>query len=146
MSVEENKEKVRHWFTEVVNGKTDLDTFYAELDATISRKFVDHDMPNSEQGYANLKSLLPGIFHAAPDVHFTVLQLIGEADYVAVRVQGEATHTGEFMGKPATGKKITWTENEIYRFEDGKIVESWGEGTLEDALASIGIHLKSNDN
>ena len=34
---------------------------------------------------------------------------------------------------------MDWTENEILRLRDGQIVESWGEGSLEDALASIGF-------
>ena len=36
------------------------------------------------------------------------------------------THTGEFMGVPATGKQIQVRGIEIWRCADGRIVERWG--------------------
>jgi predicted ester cyclase len=47
------------------------------------------------------------------------------------------------MGIAPTGKHISWTENEIFRFEGGRIVESWGEGGLDEALAEIGLGFRS---
>ena len=46
------------------------------------------------------------------------------------------------MGIPPSGKQITWTENELVRFDQGRIIESWGEGTLDEALAEIGLAFK----
>jgi predicted ester cyclase len=63
---------------------------------------------------------------------------------VAVRVRGRATHTGEVMGIAPTGKRITWTENEIFRIANGRIVESWGESGLEEALAEVGLAFKGS--
>lgn len=39
----------------------------------------------------------------------------------------------------AVGQRIEWTESEIYRFDRGLIVESWGEGSLDEALTSVGL-------
>lgn len=44
-----------------------------------------------------------------------------------------------------TGERISWRENEIFRFEDGRIVESWGEGGLDDALAEIGFGFRAKE-
>jgi predicted ester cyclase len=36
------------------------------------------------------------------------------------------THTGDFLGVPATGKQLQVRGIEIWRLADGKIVERWG--------------------
>jgi predicted ester cyclase len=36
------------------------------------------------------------------------------------------THTGEFMGIPATGKRITYPGIDILRIAGGKVVDRWG--------------------
>jgi hypothetical protein len=51
--------------------------------------------------------------------------MIAEGDKVAVRWTWSGTHTGEFMGIPATGRRITLTGVSIHRFADDKFVESW---------------------
>jgi len=139
MSTEANKAKVRRWFGEMVNGRTDIATLMAALGETFAPEFVDHDGPDPRNGREALKRALPGLLKALPDAHFIVEQLIGEGELVAVRLRGQATHTGEVMRIVPTGKHITWTENELVRFENGRIVESWGEGTLDQALAEIGL-------
>jgi predicted ester cyclase len=142
MSAERNKETVRRWFTETVRGGSDADTLKAGAERTFSPHFVDHDGPDPEQGREALLRVVPGLLRALPDARLTIEQLIGEGEVVAVRLHGEATHTGEAMGIAPTGKRIAWTENEIFRFEDGLIAESWGEGGLDEALASIGFGFK----
>ena len=142
MSVEENKARVRRWFTETVTGRVEVSTLLRELDETFAPTFVDHDGPDPEHGRDALKKTLPGLLQACPDAKLTIEHLIGEGDYLAMRVRGEATHTGELLGRPPTGRRITWTENEIFRLEGGQIAESWGEGTLHEALATIGLSFR----
>ena len=144
MSVESNKALVRRWFEEIVNGRTDPTVFQSALDETIAPNFVDWDGPDPTNGREAMRRAVPMLLKALPDAFFTVEQLIGEGDLVAVRVRGQATHTGEVMGIAPTGKHITWAENEIYRLADGRIVESWGEGSLEEALAEIGFAFKGS--
>ena len=143
MSVSEHKETVRRWFAETVRGGIDVEVLVRTLDETFAAGFVDHDGPDPEHSREVLRRVLPGMLHAFPDLRFTIKQLIGEEDLVAVRLRGEATHSGEVMGKAPTGKHITWTENELFRFEDGQIVESWGEGTLDEALAEVGLRFRA---
>ncbi len=142
MSVDAHKALVRRWFGEIVNGQTDPATLLAALAATFAPEFVDHDGPDPRDGRAALQRALPLLLAACPDTRLTIEQLLGEGDRVAVRVRGEATHSATVMGIPPTGKRIMWTENELFRFERGQIVESWGEGTLDAALATIGLAFK----
>jgi predicted ester cyclase len=46
---------------------------------------------------------------------------------------------GTFMGLPATGKSITMTGIEIFRIENGKIAELWGEANLLGLMQQLGI-------
>jgi predicted ester cyclase len=144
MSVESNKALVRRWFEERVNGRTDPAILMVALDETIAPDFVDHDGLDPSHGREAMRRALPVLLKALPDASFTVEQLIGEGDLVAVRVRGQATHTGEVLGIAPTGKRISWTENEIFRLADGRLVESWGEGGLEEALAEIGFAFKGS--
>ncbi|TET85665.1 MAG: hypothetical protein E3J37_01425, partial [Anaerolineales bacterium] len=62
---------------------------------------------------------------AFPDMKVTTEDIIAEGDKVVIRWTATGTHQGELMGIPASGKQVTWTGMTIYRFADGKIVESW---------------------
>jgi predicted ester cyclase len=46
-------------------------------------------------------------------------------DRVAVRVTARATHSGPFMGVPATGRSYAIGEIHIFRIRDCKIAEHW---------------------
>ena len=56
--------------------------------------------------------------------------LVAEGDRVVHHSRSTGTHTGTFLGIPATGKRVTVDHVEIWRIENGKIVEQWG-GTWE---------------
>ena len=60
-----------------------------------------------------------------PDHHVTIEDMVAEGDKIACRWTTTATHEGGAFGIPKTGKQMTWTGMTIYRFVDGKIVESW---------------------
>jgi predicted ester cyclase len=57
--------------------------------------------------------------------------LIAEEDKVVARWWSRATHRGDYMGIPPTGKEVEFTGISFYRIEGGKIAESW---TIEDEL------------
>ena len=44
---------------------------------------------------------------------------------MAVRLQFRGTHSGEFLGIPATGRSITYVSHEFYRIAGGLIAEEW---------------------
>lgn len=60
---------------------------------------------------------------AFPDLHVTILELIGEGDRVAARVRLEGTHEGDLGGIPATGRHVTYEEMAFWRIEDGMMRE-----------------------
>jgi steroid delta-isomerase-like uncharacterized protein len=63
--------------------------------------------------------------HAFPDLHAHIEDIFGAGDKVAVRLRFRGTHSGEFLGLPATGRTIEYVSHEFYRIADGLIAEEW---------------------
>jgi predicted ester cyclase len=116
---ERNKAIVHRLVTEVLNGgRLDvIDELYAPVLAQEARAWI-------------------APFRASfPDVRMDVIELIAEGETVVGRFACSATHTGEWLGHPPTGRRFeAIDEVGIYRFQDGLIVSAWG---LEDNLARL---------
>jgi len=70
-----------------------------------------------------------------PDMRMEVIDLIAEGDRVAGRFTCSATHLGDWLGHPPTGRRFeTIDEVSIFRFCGGRIVETWG---IEDNLMRL---------
>ena len=65
--------------------------------------------------------------------------MIAEGDKVVLRMTGDFTHLGEFMGIPPTGKPITWSCIDIWRIADGKFVEHWVEADMISVMQQLGV-------
>ena len=61
----------------------------------------------------------------------TIEDLIAEGNKIVARWRSHATHQGEYMGIPPSGKEVEFTGISVYRIEAGKIAESWN---VEDQL------------
>jgi predicted ester cyclase/uncharacterized protein YndB with AHSA1/START domain len=83
------------------------------------------------------KNIGRAIFAAFGNVHVEVNDTIVEGDRVVERHTATAVHKGEFNGIPATGKRVHWTENHIYRIADGMIAETWSEPSFHDLMKQI---------
>jgi steroid delta-isomerase-like uncharacterized protein len=129
MSIEENKAIVRR-YQEIYNSNNveGLNEVVAE-DLLTPRM-----MPGMPQGLEGAKKIHMGTLVGMPDWHTQIEDLIAEGDKVVARITMTGTHTGDFFGFPATGKKISFTGIYIVRIVDGKIAEHWGE---EDSLGLL---------
>lgn len=119
MGVAENQELVRQMFEKSINAR-DASAFEEYIGDT----YVNHDMP-AEPGPAGLKAVMGQFFAAFPDMRIVVEQSIGEGDIVATRGHFEGTHDGDFMGVPATGRKVNVQYMDMWRLQAGKAVENW---------------------
>ncbi|MCL2300807.1 MAG: ester cyclase [Firmicutes bacterium] len=64
---------------------------------------------------------IPGL----PDKHQTVKMQLAEGDMAFTYCIAEATHSGPWFGIPPTGKRLTYENLYISRFEGEKIAEHW---------------------
>jgi predicted ester cyclase len=77
---------------------------------------------------------------AFPDQECTIEDIIAEGDKVMVRLTIRGTHQGEFMGIPATGKKIVEEMVAIAHYKNGRMSEGWGYyGPGGNILQLLGI-------
>jgi predicted ester cyclase len=116
MSVEENKALVRREQDELWNQTGNLDVA-GELFAPELAEAAKQEASDFRRGF--------------PDVVSTIEDLVAEGDRVAARWRARATHQGEYVGVPPTGKEVEFTGISVYRIEGGRIAESW---TVEDEL------------
>jgi steroid delta-isomerase-like uncharacterized protein len=76
---------------------------------------------------------------ALPDMRVTVNQVVAERDLVSVFWTASGTNTGEGMGFPATGKRITVNGMTLFRFKAGKISEEWSVFDMLSAMRQAGL-------
>jgi predicted ester cyclase len=123
MSVEENKALVRREQEELWNHTGDLDAA-GEIFAPDYVEAARQEAADFRQGF--------------PDVVSTIEDLIAEGDKVVARWKSSATHQGEYMGIPPTGKEVEFTGISVYRIEGGKIAESWNSEDQLGLMRQIG--------
>jgi steroid delta-isomerase-like uncharacterized protein len=74
---------------------------------------------------------------AFPDLKARIEDIVAAQDKVAVRLRFRGTHSGEFLGIPATGRAIEYVSHEFYRIADGLIAEEWICSDLATLLRQI---------
>jgi steroid delta-isomerase-like uncharacterized protein len=96
-------------------------------------------LPIGATGADALKQVWAMLLRVYPDIHLTVQDVIAEDDKVVGRTTVTGTHQGEFMGVAATGKPVTYDEIFIFRFADGRVVETWGVVDVYSQMRQIGV-------
>jgi predicted ester cyclase len=123
-TMDHNKDVVRRLIDEVLNGgKLDvIDDLYTPALARGARRWI------------------APFLASFPDVHMEIIDLIAEDDRVAARFTCSATHLGDWMGHPATGRRFEGVD-EVYffRFSDGRISHAWGLEDTLDRLEQLGL-------
>jgi predicted ester cyclase len=121
---EQNKKAVRRLVDEVMNlGRTDvIDDLYAD-------ELAD-----------SVKRWISPFRSSFPDMHMVVVDLIAEGDTVVGRFTCSATHLGTWRGHPPTGRRFDAVDEvSIFRFSDGRIVESWALEDDGERLRQLGL-------
>ena len=132
---EANKTLFTRFINEVLNNKN-----VNAVDELMAANYIDHNpAPGVPSGTEGMKQLMSMFFSAFPDLHATIDVLVAEGDLVVGRMTNTGTHTGDFMGIPATGKKVSFTETHIVRIADGKAVEHWGNQDDMGMMQPLGV-------
>jgi len=134
MSTEQNKTIVRRVFDEIVN-KGNLGV----ADELLAADYVNHDFPAPAPGAEGFKLVTTMFRSAFPDIVVTLEDEFAEGDKVVTRGVFAGTHTGEFMGIPATGHKVTIKYLDIWRLENGKAKENWVQMDLLGLMQQLGV-------
>jgi predicted ester cyclase len=57
-------------------------------------------------------------------------QVVDGPETVVVRSHTRATHSGEFLGIPGTGRRIEWDAITMVQVKDGRVVGQWAQPDL----------------
>jgi predicted ester cyclase len=140
MIVEQQKARVRRVFEEAFNqGELDV------IDETIAVDGVDHQQPDEPSFREHLKEVVRAMREAFPDLHFEIVQMLGEGEWVATYTVMTGTQTGALRppllpsGGPAmippTGRPVRVAHMHMIRFEGGQNTELWH---VMDTIAMLG--------
>lgn len=136
MSVGTNKETVRRFIEEVVNQHQ-----LQVAQELTTPDYLNHDptgraMPGVTQNVTGYRS-------AFPDLHYTITQMLGEGDLVAVQWTAGGTHQQPIahlapeFALPPTGKTVSVTGFSLVRFSGDKIAEMWNHWDTHHLLGQL---------
>ena len=92
-------------------------------------------MPPTIEG---MRQVLPAFRAAFSDVTVTLGEVVSADDLIAYRMTFNATHSGEFMGLPATGRRVAMSETHVERIRAGKIVSHTGDLDMLGLMQQVG--------
>jgi steroid delta-isomerase-like uncharacterized protein len=126
----------QRFYDEVMNeGRLDV------IDELLADDFVEHEeIPGLEPTREGVKAFFRMYVAAFPDLRFEAEDMLVSGDKVVTRARVTGTHQGEFMGIPATGKRIDIPVIDIIRFgDDGLGREHWGVLDSLKMMEQLGV-------
>lgn len=138
--VEANKAVVKRYLE--VMGTTEFAAVATASEAA-NHKLLRHEFENLKYNADDpvLAEVMQPELEAITDRTNAIIQLIGEGDTVAARLQMTGTHKGNLYGIPVTGKAIDIALAAVFKLESGKIVESWFMAEEARLLRQLGARL-----
>jgi predicted ester cyclase len=116
---------------------------YDALDEVMSSDFVDHhpglvDVASLEIYKRNLKFVIDAL-----EMKGSAEDVIEAGDKVFTRIKLTGRHVGTFFGVAPSGNALEWYTNELWRFENGKMVERWAVDDLVSLFVQMGVPMPS---
>src|SRR5215469_14190756 len=117
LTLEQMKEIVRDHFEDFVNKRN-----AAVIRKNMTSDFYDHDGPGGKPtGVDGDEQMMLKMYHAMPDLHLTIEDMIAEGDKVMCR--------NIWRWTDQSGKKMQFHGFVLWRFEGDKIAERWATVT-----------------
>lgn len=108
-----------------------VERFYEEAinqrDATACERLLSEDFSHNgeRRGRQGQQAAVEAFLNAFPDLRNEILLTVAEGDLVAAHQKWTGTHSGEFLGIPATGREVEFTSTAILRLDGELIAEAW---------------------
>ncbi|WP_329335724.1 ester cyclase [Streptomyces sp. NBC_00663] len=110
------------------------------FEGLLAEEYHDHD-PANAQDTVGLEAMRDEVemWKTGFDFDFTIDDQLAQGDRVCTRWTWHGTHTGDFMGVPATGKRVSMTGTTIHRCTaDGMIAEAWWQYDRLGLMGQLG--------
>ncbi len=135
----QNKETAKKILAAVDAGDFDAFARY------VSPSLVEHmalppGFPKGANDFETTKMLIAAYHAGFPDGKTNIVKIVAEGDLVMVYSRYTATNSGEFMGMPATNKKVDVELADVMRFDaNGKGVEHWSVMDQLTMMQQLGL-------
>ncbi len=113
-----NTTLARNFFATADLGRTPV-----ELCAPGFAAYFPGPPPMDLQAYDESEAMIRSAFS---DIRHPIDDMVAEGDEVAVRLRFEGTHTGDFMGVPASGKRFSVEGTAFLRIDGNNVGQLWG--------------------
>jgi predicted ester cyclase len=129
------KALARDMYSAIAAGQ-DID---AAIDKYIAEDFVEHEeVPGMGSTRDTPRQLFKMLHSAIDGFHVDVHDLLQEGDKTVARMSFVGTHTGDFMGVPASGHPVDINAIDILQFSGEQCVAHWGIMDMAGAMAQMG--------
>lgn len=108
-----------------------------QVDGFVATDYRNHNAFVADGREAN-RHFWTTFFAALPDLSATMEDLVVAGDRVVGRFVYRGTHRGDFLGIPATGRRVEMRSIDIWRVADGMFVEHWDELNTLEMLQQLG--------
>lgn len=108
--------------------------------ALVAADFVEHEeLPGLTPTKEGVLELFRGYRAAFPDLRMDPDEVIASGATTVARVTATGTQDGEFMGMPASGRRVEVRLIDIMRWDDtGLVAEHWGVMDMLSMLQQLG--------
>ncbi len=132
----DNKAIVRRLYEEVWN-KRKLEIISEVISP--SHALQAPNISGSSMGPEAYKRQISLFLAGYSDLRFTIEDLIAEQDKVAACWTFSGTHRGDYMGIPATNKKVSVDGTTIHHVAGGKIMDSYSNWDALGMMQQLGV-------
>jgi len=112
--------------------------------ALFSDNYVNHQVsaaapppPQGKSPKQGTVAVFTGRLAGIPDLKVEVEATVASGNRAAASFVYSGTHNGPLSGVAPTGRAIRFTSCDIFRSQDGLIVEHWGMGDIAGVLAQL---------
>ena len=78
-------------------------------------------------GVGAIREFIGAVHTAFPDLRYEIADLFFDGNKIAMRFIGSASHRGEYDGKAATGKNVSYEGLAIFHMDGNRIAEGWSQ-------------------
>jgi predicted ester cyclase len=130
-----NKEERIRFATEQLLGQGHLDA----VDRFFSADYSAHAGDKDYHGHDFVKRFATQLRSVMPDLQVLEIKILAqEGRTITWQRTLRGSHKADLMGIPPSGKKVTWIEMVVTRFEGEEIVEEW---VVSELAGKLLLHL-----
>ncbi len=91
------------------------------------------------RGRDECKRVIANLYRAIPDVQYSVDDVIAAGNKMAIRWTGRGTQSGEYLGIPPSGQKVSYDGITIYELADDRIARIWVSANILGLVRGLGV-------